>query len=320
MTVSALHTCAAAPLDLGDGAPLPTQIELLPLGRFELQDRTGLQVTQNGQVTDAPALIARSLEMATGGAFPIDFDHGLDDGGTKDGRAAGWIMGLSVQRDRIVGDVEWSADGAAALAGKMYRYVSPTFYTEEATGEVLYIARAGLTNMPALPMLKRLAARSDASQPKPNAPDVPQDQLQTVMAQALGLDADATPNEIVAALLSRVAAAPPAAESGTGTVPMEAVVKYMSDQADARRLEIGQQKVTAAMQAGKLPPVMASWATELANTNPASFDAFMQTSPFDLASKSGIDGVPPGTIAPSAGSNADSITDQLGLARGSLNS
>lgn len=134
MATPALHTCAAAPLDLGEGAPLPTQIELLPVGPFNLIDRTGQQVTQSGQVTDANALIARSLEMATGGAFPIDFDHGLDDGGTKDGRAAGWIMGLSVQGDRIVGEVEWSTDGAAALTGKMYRYVSPTFYTDEATG------------------------------------------------------------------------------------------------------------------------------------------------------------------------------------------
>lgn len=140
------------------------------------------------------------------------------------------------------------------------------------------------------------------------------------MAQALGLDADATPDEIVAALLSRVAAAPATADSGNGAVPMEAVAKYMSDQAEARRLEIGKQKVTAAMQAGKLPPVMASWATELVNTNPASFDAFLDTSPFDLLAPSGLDGVPPEFSTQRVGSNADSITDQLGLARGSLKS
>jgi len=66
----------------------PTTVELLPLGDIALRQRNGVRAAVSGKVTNAVKLIASSLDRAAAGMLPIDFDHGLDDLGAKDGRAA----------------------------------------------------------------------------------------------------------------------------------------------------------------------------------------------------------------------------------------
>src|SRR5216683_1020944 len=57
------------------------------------------------------------------------------------------------------GRVEWTKHGAAALATREYRYVSPVFEHDE-KGAVVRLVRAALTNNPNL-YLKAIAARNE---------------------------------------------------------------------------------------------------------------------------------------------------------------
>lgn len=88
-------TCAGAAVTLGPANEPPVRIELMPTGAFTLRDRAGQLGAINAKVSDLAALIERFLANATSGMLPIDFAHGMDDLGARDGRAAGWITGLT---------------------------------------------------------------------------------------------------------------------------------------------------------------------------------------------------------------------------------
>lgn len=320
MTSPNLCTCAGSELTLGGDGALPSQIELMPTGSFRLVDLSGAENDALVSVADTDAVISRSLANAPSGVLPIDFDHGLDGRGAKDGSAAGWITGLTVKGDRIVADVEWTKLGESALRDKTYRFVSPTFYAHPHTGEVLHISRAGLTNTPALPMLKQLAAQAD---PKPAAmaKDADEtDDLRAALIDVLGLKKGVTAQEIVAALVRHMSATTAAATAGRGdAIPVEVVATYVAGQQDERRKEQAQRKVTAAMQAGKLPPVLEAWGQTLALENPDAFDTFVAGSLLDMLTPSGTDGTPPQIASAMAGhSPAEQIERQLGITPGTL--
>lgn len=304
------------PVALGEDNSLPAKIELFPIGEIALRHRDGAKGPVIGKVTDPERLIATSMKYAAAGMMPIDFDHALDDGGSKDGRAAGWITGLEVVGDKIVASVDWTVAGREALQGKLYRFISPVFYTNPTNGEVTHLARAGLTNYPALPELKQVAS----------APDTPLDGLCRSLAAALDLDATASVDEIVAGLLSRPAGTPAttAAPSGEGDpvkmVPLEVVATYLAEQRKEADAQTAAAKVGAAMEAGRLPPALKSWGLDLYNSDPALFDRFVATSPFDLSGEL-LKGMPPAAITASAPVTQDhraSICQQLGLPDGAL--
>lgn len=386
MTVDHLPTamtCAGAQIVMTPRNDVPRRIELLPTGTFTLSSRSGGKGTVTATVTDPQAVIARSIATAAAGMLPIDFAHGLDNLGARDGRAAGWMTGLSVEGEKIIADVEWTVAGREALLSKEYRFISPTFYLSADGSQVTHIARAGLTNVPALPELKQVASAQDAPSPfsamletlavKMGMPDdtdpililkaaeaaVDQlgdanpekrgtdaaeqrtgkldesrpakmqavsepDPLSVVLAKALNLPETASPNEIVTALLTRdavTAGASAAAQSDKGElIPITAVASYMADAETERQAELIERKVTAAMQAGKLPPALEGWARDLCADDPKRLDRFLSGSPFNLGVPVHPKGVPPQLASASALSNdpADSITDQLGLPQGSL--
>jgi hypothetical protein len=103
------------------------------------------------RLTDAAAVITASL--AGGRDLVIDYDHQSEYsarpgvGGTAP--AAGWITQLEHREDGIWGQVTWTEAGAAAVAAREYRYLSPVFQFD-AAGQAKRLLRAGLTNTPAL--------------------------------------------------------------------------------------------------------------------------------------------------------------------------
>jgi phage I-like protein len=279
---------------------LPSRIELLPTGEFRLKDARG----GGFRVLDAAALIRASLAGAPAGVLPIDFDHGLDGLGTRDGRAAGWITGLAVEGQRIVAQVEWTPAGEEALRGKTYRFISPVFTTRSKTDRTLTrILRAGLTNDPALPDLAQVASTQEDTSVNPA--------LQS-LAKALGLGEDADEEAVTAAALSAIETAGRTADivaaaglkgdltetaataiaarlKGGGTAPDPAlyVPKTAFDDLAERcsRLEKGQaetraeQAVTAARQGGKVAPAMEGWAKDYAAKDLAGFEAWAASAP-----------------------------------------
>jgi hypothetical protein len=128
------------------GSGAPAWIDLIPAGTFSGRDGRGPYRNDNPK-----ALIAATAEQGLSVGLPIDFDHATDLGASLGlpAPAAGWIRDFRIAHGVIQGLVEWTAQGAKAVASKSYRYISPVFDYDDA-GNILHILRAALTNNPNL--------------------------------------------------------------------------------------------------------------------------------------------------------------------------
>lgn len=100
--------------------------------------------------------------------------------------AVGWIKGFEVVDGAIWGRVEWTEEGAALVASRAYRYLSPVFTFNYETGEIDRIICAGLTNSPNLEM-----AALNAEQ---------ETEMDRALLEALGLPMTATAAEALVAV------------------------------------------------------------------------------------------------------------------------
>lgn len=139
---------------------VPKWIEILPLGDFN----TNAQDGRGPFHANGAAVIAATKANGLDRGLPIDYDHRTFTG--DDSRAAGWIRELKIAGNTLLARVEWTPAGAAAIARKEYRFISPVFQCkpddpnapkDEISGEVLYLSGAALTNDPALHQLGELA-------------------------------------------------------------------------------------------------------------------------------------------------------------------
>lgn len=312
--------CHATPLTLDGAAELPTEIELIPTGELRLRDRAGRIGDIDAKITDANAVVVRSMAAAAGGMIPIDFDHGIDELGTKDGKAAGWITGMRASANRIIADVQWTASGKAALEGRDYRFISPVFYTNRQTQEVTHVARAALTNFPALPELKILASSKENNDmpqwlkdlaAKLGMPDetdeakitaaadqlIDQAQLLEPIIAAAGLSGDLTEAGATAIVTKMTASA----KSGDDPDPAKfvAMADFAKLNADFVSLQkqvsgdTAEQLVASAMEAGKIAPASKEPMLKLAAADPAAFKAMIASAPEILKDGELLVGQPP---------------------------
>jgi phage I-like protein len=174
-----LKASCAAQIVLAPAGTAPEWIQLTPLGAFETVD--GRKYT----VRDSAAVIAASKMPA-----PVDYDHGTDTG--TGSRAAGWMEELQPQGPKgepgLWARMKWTDNGAKAIAGHEYRFISPTFIHDKAN-IVTRILRAGLLNNPAIGELPALASQQENEL----------DQIKQI-AVAMGLPETATLSEILAAI------------------------------------------------------------------------------------------------------------------------
>ncbi|WP_315742823.1 MULTISPECIES: phage protease [unclassified Bradyrhizobium] len=150
-TSKAFETVHGAGVEISfnaQGAAAPEWIMLLPIGQG------GVVATVDGRgpyrVLDANKLAAQAQALHAG-RIPIDENHATDLA-APEGRPAparGWATQLEVRADGIYGRVEWSEPGAALLAERAYRFISPVLIHDK-TGAVLDMPRASLTNTPNL--------------------------------------------------------------------------------------------------------------------------------------------------------------------------
>lgn len=178
---SAIALCSAVALP-DDVAGAPEWIHLVPAGSLSTVDGRGPY-----RVADAAALVDASLQAADGGRLVLDENHSTDLAAPKGepAPARGWIIALQARADGIWGKVEWTKAGAALMADKAYRHVSPVI-THRADGLVTAILRASLVNKPNLRGLTALHQEQ------------PMDFLKK-LAASLGLPETATEAEILAA-------------------------------------------------------------------------------------------------------------------------
>ena len=175
-----------------DGLPesgVPEWIHLLPAGTFSSWDGRGPFT-----VSDPAKLIAASMAR---GALPIDQDHATDNV-AKTGVAAparGWIVEMQARADGIWGRVEWTGEGKALLSDRAYRGISPVILFDESKC-VQAIRRAALTNDPALDQLTTVFSGN---------PDM---DFKAKLIELLGLTAEASDEDILAALKTAADADP----------------------------------------------------------------------------------------------------------------
>lgn len=95
--------------------------------------------------------ILSAMAAAGRDKLPIDYNHGQVSfmGASYDaGRAAGWFVPASRDGALWATNVEWTPQGAKALADKEYRLFSPAFLTDE-NRNVVELINVALTNLPA---------------------------------------------------------------------------------------------------------------------------------------------------------------------------
>ena len=191
---------------------VPQWVHLVPAGEFRGRDGRG-----PWKLADPEAFIAATVAHQAGADLPLDYEHqsALAEQNGRPAPAAGWIKELQARPDGIYGRVEWTAVARRMVAAKEYRYISPVFYSDRATGELLRLDSAALVAQPNL-QLKSLN-NAGAGQP-PSAGGQRMEEFLRQLAALLGLAEGASQEEIYAAVeqLKTAGAAEAANDEGAG--------------------------------------------------------------------------------------------------------
>ncbi|MFZ1889756.1 MAG: phage protease, partial [Candidatus Binataceae bacterium] len=228
----------------------------------------------------------------------------------------------------VWGRVEWTARAAAAIAAREYRYVSPVFQFDRANGRVTRLLRAGLTNNPNLYLTAIAAAATRAASPEESM----MEEFLNKLREILGLDPDAAPDDVLAAVSGLAADDDPdagadaAAANARALDParyvaiaefQKALTELNSMRAERAR-ERAAQAVDEATRAGKLVPAQREWAIAYCAADPTGFGSFVARQPAILGAAPGFDSEPP--MAPGAsgartslGATELAICSQLGV-------
>ena len=148
---------------------LSNSMTLLSSGTFELPPDGWYQISSTGdfphrerkltQVIDSDSCAAMAAAFQKEASIPnfagllVDFDH---DSLNPDKRseAAGWITALEARPTGLWAQIRWSDEGAKAVTGGRYRFISPVWRQDECADlgnsrvRPLHLINAGLTNDP----------------------------------------------------------------------------------------------------------------------------------------------------------------------------
>lgn len=243
-------------------AAAPEWIMLLPIGTG------GIVATVDGRgpyrVTDAAKLAASALALHAGRIL-IDENHATDLA-APEGRSAparGWATQLEVRGDGIYGLVEWSEPGAALLAERAYRFISPVLVHDK-SGVVLDMPRASLTNTPNLrgmaalnaqendPMdllaqLRKLLGMADDADAEAVMTKVKSmcgtDTAMNSIAKAAGLQASASTEQIVQAVTTL--ATPAARDAATTIAALQSEVRDLGTRLETVTAGAARDRATA---------------------------------------------------------------------------
>ena len=305
MNSHVLKSSHAVALPTPTSGNVPDWIQIFPSGAFSGRDGRG------PYVCDPSAVVARTREHNGPIDIPVDYDHQLEHA-TQNGQpaiAAGWITELAARPDGVWGRVDWTDKGKAHVAAREYRYVSPVYYYERGTGEILAIESVALTNVPNLTGLKALASRESGL----NLPtgDITMSFLKT-MASVLGVT-DAEPTEAAVEAAARRVMSDASAMKSAMSVMAEAAksddktpggiakavqaVAARAEHPDVSRYvpvetfnavnaELGQMKAAQSLALveqgkaeGKISPALEGWAKEAAASDPEAFKKFLAAAP-----------------------------------------
>ena len=127
-----------------------------------------------------------------------DFEHRFEDPSlTSDTSAAAWISNLAVDGERgLVGDLKLTDAGAAAISSRRLRFLSPVWELGP-DGRPARLRSVALTNKPNIPVACVL---NRAPQPVVETVEEPERKNMDRLKELLGLAADASDEDVVAAV------------------------------------------------------------------------------------------------------------------------
>lgn len=198
-TFSALKAIAQPEADVG---AVPQWLRLFPKDEARLQDRDQhLSYASAAEVIDA--------SFAAPGRIHIDLEHSSLPGRKGgDTRAYGYVTKMEEREDGIWGEIDWTAAGEALMKDRAYWGVSPVL-AHDRSGRIRRIVSVALTNGPALRQLTALNTDTE------NGMD-----FLKLVAEMLGLPADASQEDVTAALKKKLSG-----ESGEEQVAMTALTE-----------------------------------------------------------------------------------------------
>ena len=307
---------------------LPDWYHVLPAGEFRGRDGRGpYRLRAPGDVVEAFA--------AWGGDLCVDYEHQTLTAAEKAGPvpAAGWVKAIEARADGIWARIEWTATAAAALKAKEYRYLSPVFGYDSATGDVRVLKMVALTNIPNLQLQAAASRQGDAMNELlerlcymlnlPLTTTAEEMAAQLDKLKAMLADAQATAAASISLVklagLPEGTALPTAvqsiqaklAELGQAPDPAQYVPKAQYDQVAHSLAELqGSTKTAAterlveeAMSAGKVPPALKEWANLYASRDPEGFRKYVESAPV-------ITGAAHANLGQAAGSGAQTLTPE----------
>ncbi|MCB1520666.1 MAG: hypothetical protein KDJ37_08825 [Hyphomicrobiaceae bacterium] len=179
-------------LNLASGT-VPEWIEVLPAGP-EIIGRDG----RNWIINSADAIIAASMAA---GALHVDYEHASEIKAPQGdiAPAAGWIDTLEARDGAIWAHVDWTPKARQMLADREYRFISPTFYFDKTSLEILSLVSVALTNQPNLSMTA-LNRRSETTHVTPAKETLMDKEQLKALCRKLGLKDEASPDAILAAI------------------------------------------------------------------------------------------------------------------------
>ena len=184
---------AAAATSLSGGEP-PSEIRLLPAGRIETRPHDNRDAFHNSD-PDAVVEATRRLKLD----LPIDYEHQshLSKTNGQPAPAAGWIKRVFARNGEIWGEVEWTGRARKFIENREYRFISAAFQINRLTRAVARLTGAALTNDPALYMEAIASAQTSTEEDHMDP---------RKLRKALGLSADATDEQVLAAASAALAA------------------------------------------------------------------------------------------------------------------
>jgi phage I-like protein len=249
----------------------PEWVELIPAGE-RVRGRDGRE-----WLNDQPEAVV----AATAGRLPlpIDWEHATEVRAPKgeDAPAAAWIEEVQVREDGAIwGRAEWTPRGRDQVTAKEYRFLSPGFDFDRATGRIVRLVHAGLTNTPNLVLtaLNRPQQASEDRQDITREKETPLNTLAERLREALGLTADAGDDAIVTAVNTARAVNRPVDLTTYAPRTELATAINRAETAEAERDALRAEKtdeaieaaINGALDAGKIIPASADTYRALCRT------------------------------------------------------
>ncbi|MFO6448925.1 phage protease [Erythrobacter sp. NE805] len=309
--VAVIASAIAVPVQ--DGAPAK-RFRIVPFGYFSGRDGRGPWLLRDK--AHAERVIAATKAFLNGVDLLVNYDHQSEFSAVPGvggmAKAAGWVSPdtLEVGDDGIYVTAEWTEAAEAALQAREYRYYSPHFRADKATGELTRIVNVGLTNSPNIEV--SALASQEAGAFNEGSPMKKIAMLLSASAlTALGLKADSEDEAAInaidkliedrgkdAAILASVRthiklkddadeeavlnALKAAAEAGepdpSKYVPIHAL-KDVQKQLGALQEDKVLAAVDAAIEEGKLTPAQRDWALKLGKQDISELNSFLATAP-----------------------------------------